>query len=373
MRQFTVGLVGTGVISAAHLRAFHRLKGLQVKGVFDLNRELAHKRAAQFGVPKVYDNLSELIAACDVVDVCTPPSSHASIARDALAAGKYLLIEKPLVTDVTEWDGMIDLLGESKGQITVIHNLKFSPSVQQAKRWVDEGRIGRVIRVQREFLTSPSTDRMLVGSDHWSHKLPGGRWFETLPHELYLTYHFVGPMELDGASVIHGDGAPPGAPAEEVLITLSNNTCLATIHFSANCNQNRRIFTVQGTDGIISVDLLSDFAALSTLKDGRLKRVAGGYIIEAGWTLLRSLPDRGRYVWRHLRGESPHTRIIDAFSHFLTGEGEAPTPIDEVDYVVRNCERIGREIDRQVAELVSETNSGNMSDPMHQGIGSHPA
>ena len=45
---------------------------------------------------------------------------------------------------------------------------------------VCSSRFGEVIRVQREFLTHPTTDRMLVGSAHWSHSLPGGRWFETI-------------------------------------------------------------------------------------------------------------------------------------------------------------------------------------------------
>lgn len=346
--MFKVGLVGCGVISAAHLRAWQKLKFCTVQGVFDLNRELAEKRSREFKVGKIYDSLEALIGECDVVDICTPPQTHAKIAQQAIAGGRHLVVEKPLVTDVADWDKMVALLEQSPVTITMIHNLKFARSVQQAKRWVDEGRIGEVIRIQRDFLTSPEADRMLVGS-HWSHGLPGGRWFETLPHELYLTHYFVGALELADVQAVRTDHAPVGVPADEVVITLKGKQCLATVHFSGNCQQNRRTFSVQGTEGMITVDLLADFASLSTYKDERWKRVIGGSTAaDTGGDALRWLPNRLAYGWRQLQGETPHTVIISAVGQFLQGAAGTPTPIEEIDYVVRNCDRIGREIDRQL-------------------------
>jgi hypothetical protein len=52
---------------------------------------------------------------------------------------------------------------------------------------------------------------------------------------------------------------------------------------------------------------------------------------------------------RHAQGETPHSRIITMFANYLLNKGEHPTPFEEVDYVIRNCDRIGREIDRQLA------------------------
>jgi 2-alkyl-3-oxoalkanoate reductase len=347
MKTFKVGLVGCGVISAAHLKAWQRVKACTVQGVFDLNRELAEKRSREFNIGKIYDTLEALIAECDIVDICTPPQTHASIAQQAITGGCHLVVEKPLVTDVADWDKMAALLDGSPVTITMIHNLKFARSVQQAKQWVDEGRIGQVIRIQRDFLTSPEADRMLVGN-HWSHQLPGGRWFETLPHELYLTHYFVGPLEVADVVAVRTDHAPAGTPADEVVITLKGKECLATVHFSGNCRQNRRAFTVQGTEGIISVDLLADFASLSTYKDRRWKRAIGGFAAaETSRDALRWLPNRVMYGWRQLQGETPHTVIISAVDQYLQGLAETPTPIEEIDYVVRNGDLIGREIDRQ--------------------------
>lgn len=349
MKKLQVGIIGCGKISSAHLKAWRRIDGFAIGGVFDVNRQLAEERAKEFSVSRVFPTLDQLLAECDVIDVCTPPQTHAAIALPVLAAGRHLLIEKPVVTQVADWDNLVELVKRSPGKLAVIHNLKFAQSVRTAKQWVDEGRIGDVLRIQREFLTSAATDRMLVGDSHWSHKLPGGRWFETLPHELYLTHWFAGALEFDSVSIAQTPKAPPGAPADEVVAVLRGERTLATVHFSANCEQNRRIFTVQGSHGQIVVDILSDLATISTVKDAKWKRAVGMQLMGAGQTLLRAIPDRSRYGFERLRGASPHSRAIEAFALEVLGRAEPATPFEEVDYVVRNCDRIGRAIDEQVA------------------------
>jgi predicted dehydrogenase len=347
----TVGIVGCGVISHAHLDAWTKIPGFVVKGVFDTRQEQAKERASQFGIDRVYDRLDQLIGDCDIVDVCTPPQSHAAIAEQAIRAQRHLVMEKPVVTDVADWDRLSESIKQTQSKMAVIHNVKFAGGVQLAKKWVDEGRIGSVIRVQREFLTHESADRMLVGEGHWSHSLPGGRWFETMPHELYLTHWFAGPLDLSSVTVVASPDAPPGAPADEVVVALAGERAISTFHFSANCRENRRTLTIQGTEGRIFVDLLSDFATIARLGDSKIKRAIGRVAMEAGSTLLRALPDRGRYGFEKLRKISPHAKIINRLAEHLQGKCEEPTPLAEVDYVIRVGDRIGREIDRQVAKL----------------------
>ncbi len=282
MSEFTVGIVGCGLISEAHLQAWAKTPGFTVKGVLDTNREQAEKRASQFGIATVYDRLDQMIAECDIVDVCTPPASHAAIAEQAIAGRRHLVMEKPVVTKLADWERIVPKAREQNTKIAVIHNVKYLHSVQTAKRWVDEGRIGDVVRVQREFLTHPDHDRMLVGDNHWSHALPGGRWFETLPHELYLTHWFAGPLELSSVTALASPQAPSGAPADEVLVTLAGGRAIASFHFSAHCRENRRTLMIQGTQGRITVDLLADFPTISSLADSKLRRVVGRQVVEAG-------------------------------------------------------------------------------------------
>src|SRR3954471_22095412 len=135
-----VGIVGCGLISGAHIKAWQKTPGFAIRGVIDTNTEQARNRAAEFKIGTVYDRLDQLIAACDIVDVCTPPQSHAAIAQQAVAGGRHLVMEKPVVTDVADWDRLAKSVQEAGTKLAVIHNAKFLRSIQMAKRWVDAGR-----------------------------------------------------------------------------------------------------------------------------------------------------------------------------------------------------------------------------------------
>lgn len=347
MQNLKVGILGCGHISAEHLKAWRKAKGSEVVGVFDLNKEFAAKRAAQFKVPTIFDTVEQLIEQCDVVDICTPPSSHAALALKALDAGKHLLIEKPVVIEESDWEAMEAKLKLGKSKLAVVHNIKFQEAVVQAKQLIDAGRIGELIRIERQFLTHPRHDRMLTEAPHWSHKLPGGRWFETLPHELYISHYFGGPAELVSVAAMRTAAAVNGVRADEVTLTFQNQRCITTVHYSSNCQLNRRTITFTGTKGVIHVDVLSDALSLSTLEDSRPRRVAGLHYMDAAQRLTWAVTDRARYLARRMRGDRPHTRLITQFADFLRGEAESPTPLDEVDYVIRNCYRVGRAIDER--------------------------
>ncbi|GEM_PF-2171121 len=346
--KLKVGLVGCGHISEMHLRAWRRLPHFRIAGLFDVNRSLAMRRARQFHVEVVYDELSMLISDCDVIDVCTPPQTHAKIAQHVIDAGRHLIIEKPLVTDVDDWEILRVGLSRSPSKIAVVHNKKFMQSIRQAKRWTEDGLIGDVLGIERKFLTSPKTDRMLVGSSHWSHSLPGGRWFETLPHELYLIHHFLGPLDLASVIVLHTSRDAERARADEVLVTFHGAASMAMIHYSANCDMNARTMTIYGTRGIIMVDILSDFAYLSRISDSKWRRAVGSLPVEAGLMLARWIPDRLDYLQRRVRRKTAHAAFIEAFGRYVQAQGPAPTPLEEIEYAIRYSDAIGREIDKQL-------------------------
>jgi predicted dehydrogenase len=347
VKTLRIGLVGAGHIAASHLAAWREAPGCELAGILDVRREAAAARASQFGVERVHGEIDSLVTDCDVVDVCTPPATHAELARTAIAAGRHLLCEKPLVTSLDEWEELADLLEGSDSRIAVVHNLKYVRAVRRARRWLEDGRLGRLLRLSRLFLTDPAGDRMLAGP-HWSHELPGGRWFETLPHALYLIHSFLGPLEPAGVTALHTAGAPPGAPADEVTVLFRGATGLADVHYSANCRLNRRLLTLWGTHGRVTIDLLADSARLSRRGDSRLRRAGGGLgetlVTAARWPL-----DRAGYLGSRLPSRRPHALLIREFARYLHGDGPSPTPLAEIDYVVRTAQRIGAEIDRQVA------------------------
>ena len=106
-----IAIVGAGtIVEVAHLPAY-RLAGLEVVGLFDLDHERASRVAKEFGIETVYDSLEELLAdeRVAVVDVAVLVEAQPDIVRQAIAAGKHLLCQKPFVQDLQVGRELIEL------------------------------------------------------------------------------------------------------------------------------------------------------------------------------------------------------------------------------------------------------------------------
>jgi predicted dehydrogenase len=92
-----VGFVGARFAANFHWQAIRRVYGVPVElvGVTSRTPEARDKFARETGM-RAFDGFAELCAAVDVVDLCTPPSSHEELAVQALQLGKHVIIEKPL-------------------------------------------------------------------------------------------------------------------------------------------------------------------------------------------------------------------------------------------------------------------------------------
>ena len=111
-----IGLIGAGFAAGLHLRAYRQCGAprAEVVGIAGGRAERAGKLAAEYGVPEVYDDYRHLLERTDVdvIDLCTPNHLHNQMALDALAAGKHLIVEKPL-TGYFGGPGAVDPVGKT--------------------------------------------------------------------------------------------------------------------------------------------------------------------------------------------------------------------------------------------------------------------
>ena len=159
-----VGMVGYAFMGAAHSQAWRT-----VGRVFDLpldvrmavlcgrNREAAAAAAAKLGWDSVETDWKAMLARDDVqlVDICTPGSSHADIATAALEAGKHVLCEKPLANTVPEARAMVEAARSAAAagvRSMVGFNYRRVPAVTLARQYVADGRIGTVRHVRAQYL-----------------------------------------------------------------------------------------------------------------------------------------------------------------------------------------------------------------------------
>ncbi|HLY05924.1 MAG TPA: Gfo/Idh/MocA family oxidoreductase, partial [Rhizomicrobium sp.] len=100
------------------------MDGVSLVGVADVCAQARRGAAVTHGVP-VFSDWRDLLGAVDVVSVCSPAISHASIVRAFLNAGAHVLVEKPIATRLSEADQLIALAEAKNRVLTVGHQERF--------------------------------------------------------------------------------------------------------------------------------------------------------------------------------------------------------------------------------------------------------
>lgn len=124
-----IGLLGAGHLGKIHLKCILLAsEHFELVGFYDPDDRIAGEAIANTGARR-FDDLDELIAACDVLDVVTPTSTHYELAIRIMQAGKHLFIEKPLTHTVSEARHLVDLAAQKKVQVQVGHVERFNPAL----------------------------------------------------------------------------------------------------------------------------------------------------------------------------------------------------------------------------------------------------
>lgn len=142
----SVGIIGAGgIVAAAHLPAYQKA-GLAVHAITDIDLKKAEALAKQFGIPKVYPSVAELLAdsSIEVVDIAVPASEQPAILLAALEAGKHVLAQKPLATTVSAAQQMAEKSKSTGLKVGVNQQLRFDEGMAAAHLMVSKGWIGDV-------------------------------------------------------------------------------------------------------------------------------------------------------------------------------------------------------------------------------------
>jgi predicted dehydrogenase len=145
-RTFGFGIIGCGVIAPFHARAVGDLPNARLVAVADIVPERAAQRGEEFGVDHTAD-VDALLARPDVavVSICVPSGLHAEVGVRAAAAGKHVIVEKPIDVTLEAADRLIAACRDHGVALTVISQHRFGPAVQRLRGLIDGGRLGRLV------------------------------------------------------------------------------------------------------------------------------------------------------------------------------------------------------------------------------------
>jgi predicted dehydrogenase len=192
MAEIGIGVVGLGEIGRVHMRGFQGAPGLaRVVAVTDLDPDLRAAAAAASGAADCA-TLQRLLAqeAVDAVSVCVPHNLHREVALAAIAAGKHVLLEKPMALSVAECDEINAAAARAGVRIGVSHNQLFYPPHMRARELLASGALGRPLLLRM---------RLAIGAKFagWRAdpaRTGGGLLFDAGVHRFYMARALCGEV-----------------------------------------------------------------------------------------------------------------------------------------------------------------------------------
>jgi predicted dehydrogenase len=206
----SIGILGFGGFAMFAAQQFAQVPGATLRCIAGTHREASLACAARFGLVDV-QRAEALFARPDVqlVYIATPPFLHHEQARDALLAGKHVIVEKPLAVTMEQADELLSLARDKR--LLLVTNLmqRYNPLFGQIKALVDSKLLGDVLRGTFENYASDEG----LGPDHWfwDPAKSGGIFIEHGVHFFDMFAGWLGSGRVESA----GRVLRPGSGIEE--------------------------------------------------------------------------------------------------------------------------------------------------------------
>jgi predicted dehydrogenase len=351
MSQVKIAVVGTGLIAThKHLPSLKKLGAkASIVGVCDVNLDAARKVAGEFGISGAYSSLDELLKATspDIVDICTPPRTHAALALQALRGGAHVMIEKPMAISVEECDEIIRAARQAKRQVCVAHSDLFYESFMQARERVERGDIGE-FRGMRILLSTP-TDYMTSKKDHWAHRLPGGVFGESGPHPTYLALAFINPIKEARVLGSHLLKEYPWSSFEDYRIDLVGDHGVCSVALLYTSKHWAAEVEIWGSDGCLRADLESQAVVEYRRSELNASSVGRSAVSEAAQILASSAATGVRYALGKTR--NTHDILLERFIDSIREGTPSPVSMEEGREAVRVMTLITQQLERQLPQV----------------------
>lgn len=190
IEPLSVGVVGLGEMGQLHARAIQRSSFAQLRAVADPDQALLAPFESQ--QVRSFGSAHDLFAdsKIDTVSLCLPHHLHAPLGLAAIAAGKNVIIEKPLAMTLDESKQLVDAAAIAGVILGVSHNQLFYSAHVEAKRMIESGELGRPVFLRMRLGMGPTFGGWRTSVAHTG----GGLLMDAGVHRLYLAQHLFGPV-----------------------------------------------------------------------------------------------------------------------------------------------------------------------------------
>jgi predicted dehydrogenase len=177
-----IGLIGGGNISETHARAARAIPGVEIAAIYGTNADKTAHLCREHGGTAYQDFGSFLKhSPMEIVIIGSPSGLHAEQGIAAAHHGLHVLTEKPIEISTARADALIEAARRSGVRLGVIFQDRMKPHIQQLKKWIEQGLLGKPLFVEARV-----------------------KWYR--PPEYYANSHWRGTLALDGGGALINQG-----------------------------------------------------------------------------------------------------------------------------------------------------------------------
>ena len=250
MRKMNVAVIGAGYWGKKIVSEYAQLaksnSGVSLHSVCDLSKENLTLCELSFHVPFVTTHHKEIVACpeIDAVHICTPNASHYEICKEALEAGKHVLVEKPMSLNSSEALRLVDLAHAKNRVLSVGHIFRFNKALEKVRSLVEDRFFGDLFWLKLKWTTliPPIEGRDIIT--------------DLAPHPFDILNYLLGtwPMKITCKAKAYRR-----EKLEEIayIIAEFQNNIIANIELSWLTPGKTREVSIMGSKRFVKVDCLT--------------------------------------------------------------------------------------------------------------------
>ena len=253
MKKLRIGVVGVGHIGSNHARIYSELPNAELVAILDIDPARADEIGGKYKA-KAVASLNEFAGMIDAASVATPTSAHFSIARDLLAQGKHLLIEKPITEKTSDARDLAQVAAEKRLVLQVGHVERFNP----------------VLSALEQRLTHPRFIEAHRLSPYPNRSTEIGVVLDLMIHDLEIILHLV-DSTLENIDAV---GVPVLSRGEDIANARLRfaSGCIANVTSSRISPERMRKIRVFQEDAYLSLDYQGQSGEIYRRVDGQITR-----------------------------------------------------------------------------------------------------
>jgi predicted dehydrogenase len=147
-----IGVIGTGRWGKKHIDEYSKMKDVRLSWISDLSQENLDETKEKYNIENTSIDYQEVLSSdVEAISICSSNESHYKICKDALIAGKDVLVEKPLTIIPKKAYELVKIAKEQKRLLAVGHLFRYNNSIKEVKRLIQEGYLGKIYYLRLQW------------------------------------------------------------------------------------------------------------------------------------------------------------------------------------------------------------------------------